>query len=109
MDMVHVDAMRHKLEAEPTCLLQHMWVTLGEPRGHGNGSFEPACFERAEDARETHAIAVVAQGVIPIVGEWPLGAAGRLYTLGCHVEGEELQRRHDPERDAGIVGPAHGL
>ena len=50
MDVVHVDAVRHKLEAEPAHLLQQVRIALGEPRRHGNGGFEPACFERTEDA-----------------------------------------------------------
>src|SRR5215470_19288096 len=109
VDVIHVDAVADELEAQPVHLLQLVRIALGEPRGHSNGGFEIALFEGTKDASEADAVAVVAQRVVPIVRVGALEATGWPDALGRHVERKELERGHDPQGDAGPIGPLHGL
>jgi 2-polyprenyl-6-methoxyphenol hydroxylase-like FAD-dependent oxidoreductase len=54
--------------------------------------------ERLEDPENPHAVAVVAQRIVPVVGVAAPHSARRGERPARHVEREEFQRGHDPER-----------
>ena len=61
--------------------------------------------ERLEDTEDADPVAVIAQRVMAQIGIGGDHPARRPERLGRHVEGEEFQRRHDPQRDPGAAGP----
>ena len=109
VQMVHVQAVGNHLPALPGAGLEQAGVAQRHRCIDRHRGADLVLCQRLHDAKNTHPVAVVAQGVVAQVGVGRHHGARRFEGHALHVQREPLQRRHHPQRHAGVARPLHGF